>query len=231
MANRNFRGRILITSGPTREYLDPVRYLTNASSGRMGAALAESAIRSGFEVIIVSGPVFIDYPAGVTRIDVTTTGEMLARAAEVFPDSDGVIGVAAPCDYRPVRISSQKLSKENFATQEGTQLSDGRKSPLFSLLLEETPDILAELGKRKKEGQWLIPFALDTDAPHQRAMRKLAKKNGDLIVVNRPAVIGEDSTSIEILASGDRTVAQWTGSKSEVADHIIQTVIDRFYSE
>ncbi|HEX3725066.1 MAG TPA: phosphopantothenoylcysteine decarboxylase, partial [Pirellulales bacterium] len=103
--------RILITSGPTRQYLDPVRYLTNASSGRMGAALADAALAHGHEVVIVSGPVSIEYPAGVEVLSVVSTEEMLEVASRVFPTCQGLIGVAAPCDYRPVRVSPGKISK------------------------------------------------------------------------------------------------------------------------
>src|SRR5690349_25054315 len=96
--------RILITSGPTRQYLDPVRYLTNASSGRMGAALAAAALELGHKVTIVSGPVEVPYPAGAEVINVVSTEEMLAAAREAFERSDGLIGAAAPCDYRPERV-------------------------------------------------------------------------------------------------------------------------------
>src|SRR5215468_10746867 len=97
--------RILITSGPTRQYLDPVRYLTNASSGRMGQALAQAAIDRGHTVTIVSGPVEIAYPVAARVIPVVSTEEMLEAAAAEFDGCDGLIGVAAPCDYRPVRVA------------------------------------------------------------------------------------------------------------------------------
>src|SRR3954464_10267241 len=101
--------RILITSGPTRQYLDPVRYLTNASSGRMGKALAEAAIDVGHEVVIVSGPVEVKYPPQAEVIEIISTEEMLAECRRLFPGCDGVIGVAAPCDYRPVHVEPQKI--------------------------------------------------------------------------------------------------------------------------
>src|SRR2546423_976145 len=106
-----FMARILITSGPTRQYLDPVRYLTNASSGRMGRALAAAALSREHEVIIVSGPVSVDYPGAATVHQVLSTDELLAACQDIFPKCDGIIGAAAPCDYRPVRIAEQKIAK------------------------------------------------------------------------------------------------------------------------
>src|SRR5690349_15038356 len=100
--------RILITSGPTRQYLDPVRYLTNGSSGRMGRALAAAALEWGHEVIVVSGPVSVDYPAGAIVHPIISTEELLAACQGLFPKCDGVIGAAAPCDYRPNRIEEHK---------------------------------------------------------------------------------------------------------------------------
>ena len=103
--------RILITSGPTRQYLDPVRYLTNGSSGRMGAALAQAALDTGHEVTIVSGPVQIEYPAAAQVISIVSTEELLDACCAAFPACDGAIGAAAPCDYRPHRSSTQKIAK------------------------------------------------------------------------------------------------------------------------
>src|SRR6478752_9518220 len=104
--------RILITSGPTRQYLDPVRYLTNASSGRMGRALAAAALAEGHEVVVVTGPITGDYPDGAEVVRVITTDEMFAACQELFPNCDGVIGAAAPCDYRPLKVETQKIAKK-----------------------------------------------------------------------------------------------------------------------
>src|SRR4051812_45753865 len=139
--------RILITSGPTRQYLDPVRYLTNASSGRMGAALAAAAVELGHLVTIVSGPVEVDYPKSAHVVHVVSTEDMLEQAQALFPSHDGLIGVAAPCDYRPVRVEESKISKTG--------------SPL-TLHLIETPDIVATLGAQRTK-QWLVGFALETE--------------------------------------------------------------------
>ncbi|MDA7951651.1 MAG: phosphopantothenoylcysteine decarboxylase, partial [Pirellulaceae bacterium] len=103
--------KVLITSGPTRQYLDPVRYLTNGSSGQMGASLAQAALDLGHQVTIISGPVTIDYPPEATVIWVVSTEEMLAAAEKEFPSCQGAIGVAAPCDYRPTKFSEKKIAK------------------------------------------------------------------------------------------------------------------------
>src|SRR3954453_21780780 len=103
--------RILITSGPTRQYLDPVRYLTNASSGRMGRALAAAALELGHEVVVVSGPVNVEYPKAADVRPIVSTEELLAVCKELFPSCGGAIGAAAPCDYRPVRVETQKIAK------------------------------------------------------------------------------------------------------------------------
>ncbi len=118
--------RILITSGPTRQYLDPVRYLTNASSGRMGEALATAAVDAGHEVVVVSGPVDVAYPPAAEVVPVVSTEEMLEACLDVFPTCDGLIAVAAPCDYRPMVVAPHKIRK----TGEPLQLH-----------LVETPDV------------------------------------------------------------------------------------------
>lgn len=200
--------RVLITSGPTRQYLDPVRYLTNASSGRMGSALAQAAIEAGHEVIVVSGLVEVDYPAASRVIPVVSTDDMLNACLEIFPECDGLIGAAAPCDYRPVNVSNRKLAK----TGESLQLE-----------LVETPDILAALGKRKS-GQWMVAFALETDDPYRRALKKLKEKNCDLIVLNGPAAIHAADTQVEILNRAGKTVAHLAGSKLQVAQGIFRTI-------
>ena len=150
--------RILITSGPTRQYLDPVRYLTNASSGRMGSALADAALAAGHDVVVISGPVEITYSDGIDLVPVVSTEDMLAEAQRLFPSCDGVIGVAAPCDYRPVTVQEQKISKTGGPLQ---------------LHLIETPDVIATLGAEKSNGQWLVGFALETEDHRFRALRKL----------------------------------------------------------
>jgi len=200
--------RILITSGPTRQYLDPVRYLTNASSGRMGSALAQAAIEAGHEVVVVSGPVEVSYPKAARVIPVVTTEQMLDACLGVLADCDGLIGAAAPCDYRPREIATRKLAKTGVPLQ---------------LDLVETPDILAHLGAIKTR-QWLVAFALETDASHRRAVEKLQKKSADLIVLNGPAAISAAETQVEILNRDGKVVATLAGSKLQVAEGILRTI-------
>jgi phosphopantothenoylcysteine decarboxylase/phosphopantothenate--cysteine ligase len=200
--------RILITSGPTRQYLDPVRYLTNASSGRMGAALAASAVAAGHQVIVVSGPVEVSYPAGAEVVPVVSTEEMLAAAQRIFATCDGLIGVAAPCDYRPVKVAEGKINKTG--------------QPLM-LELIETPDVVATLGASKTH-QWCVGFALETDDHRLRALAKLEKKSCDLMVSNGAAAMNALDTSVEVIAPDGAVLASLAGSKQSVADGIFQVI-------
>jgi phosphopantothenoylcysteine decarboxylase / phosphopantothenate---cysteine ligase len=199
--------RILITSGPTRQYLDPVRYLTNASSGRMGAALAHAAIENGHAVTVISGPVQVAYPAAAHLIAVDTTDDMLQATMEHFPDCDGLIGAAAPCDYMPRRVSSEKIAKSG--------------QPLM-LELIETPDIVATAAHRKREDQWVVGFALETEDQRFRAIVKMQRKCCDLMVSNGPSAINSTDNEVEILAADGSTLAFVSGDKNLVAAAIIR---------
>jgi phosphopantothenoylcysteine decarboxylase/phosphopantothenate--cysteine ligase len=204
--------RILITSGPTRQYLDPVRYLTNASSGRMGQALAQAAIDRGHKVVIVSGPVEVSYPAAAKVIPVISTEEMLDAARTAFGDCDGLIGVAAPCDYRPVRVETQKIAKTG--------------QPLV-LHLIETPDIVATLGAEKSAAQWVVGFALETEDARFRAIVKLERKSCDLIVINGPEAMNAADNRVELMIPTGEVVATLAGSKQEVARGISAQIEER----
>jgi phosphopantothenoylcysteine decarboxylase / phosphopantothenate---cysteine ligase len=206
--------RILITSGPTRQYLDPVRYLTNASSGRMGRALAEAMLELGHQVIVVSGPVEVSYPAAAEVVSVVSTEEMLAACQDIFPTCHGVIGVAAPCDYRPVRVAPGKIQKTG--------------QPL-ELHLIETPDVIATLGTQKK-GQWLVGFALETDDQRLRALAKLEKKHCDLMVLNGPEAMNAAETRVEILDAEGEVIETFSGVKQLVARGIAATIQRRLIS-
>ncbi len=136
--------RILLTSGPTRQYLDPVRYLSNGSSGRMGKALAEAALEAGHEVVIVSGPVEVRYPQTAQVLPVVSTEEMLDFCLRLFPDCDGLIAAAAPCDYRPKVVAAEKIRKTGGA---------------LDVQFVETPDIVARLAQlRRRNGWWPSPW-------------------------------------------------------------------------
>jgi phosphopantothenoylcysteine decarboxylase/phosphopantothenate--cysteine ligase len=203
--------RILITSGPTRQYLDPVRYLTNASSGRMGAALASAVIEAGHKVMIVSGPVDVEYPAAAEVVPVVSTEDMLEASLEVFPTCDGLIGVAAPCDYRPVVVASQKIRRTG--------------DPL-TLHLVETPDVVAMLGS-VKGSQWMVGFALETEDERMRAMQKLERKSCDLIVVNGPGAMHAVDTQVEVISPEGDVLAAFSGSKQQVGKDIFRVIEER----
>jgi phosphopantothenoylcysteine decarboxylase/phosphopantothenate--cysteine ligase len=203
--------RILITSGPTRQYLDPVRYLTNASSGRMGKALAEAALARGHEVVLVSGPVDVVYPSQARVRRVVSTEEMLAACQEEFSHCDGLIGVAAPCDYRPVKVAPSKIAKTG--------------QPLV-LHLVETDDIVATLGAVKRH-QWLVGFALETEDHRLRALAKLERKHCDLMVLNDPSAMDSRETSVEILDPAGLVLGSLAGGKEEVARGIFAVIEQR----
>jgi phosphopantothenoylcysteine decarboxylase/phosphopantothenate--cysteine ligase len=191
-----------------------VRYLTNASSGQMGRALAEAALAMGHEVVVISGPVEVSYPAGAEVVEVVTTEEMLAAAIDQFTTCDGLIGSAAPCDYRPEIVETHKISKSGRA---------------MDLHLVETDDILATLGARKGD-RWLVGFALETADARPRATAKLRRKHCDLIVANGPQAIGSPDDRVEVLAAGGQVVATLAGSKEEVAAGILAIIHERLIS-
>ena len=200
--------RILITSGPSRQYLDPVRYLTNASSGRMGRALAEAALALGHEVVVVTGPVDVAYPPVARVVSVVSTEEMLSAAAREFETCDGLIGAAAPCDYRPVRVESNKIVKTG--------------QPI-DLHLVETDDVVATLGQ-KKGRRWVVGFALETEDHRLRALAKLEQKCCDLMVSNGPEAISSPNNQVEVLTPAGEVIASLAGSKESVAKGILAII-------
>jgi phosphopantothenoylcysteine decarboxylase/phosphopantothenate--cysteine ligase len=204
---------IVITAGPTREDLDPVRYITNRSSGKMGYAVAEAAARRGARVILVSGPVNLDTPPGVERVDVRTAKEMHRAVTEKFPESSIAIFAAAVADYRPVETAGEKIK---------------RNKELISLMLEPTPDILASVASRK--GQVIIVgFAAETDHVAENARKKLTAKNADLIVANDVTAEGAgfdlDTNVVTLFSRDGRDLALPKLSKSEVAQRILDEVV------
>jgi phosphopantothenoylcysteine decarboxylase / phosphopantothenate---cysteine ligase len=202
---------ILITSGPTRQYLDPVRYLTNASSGRMGAALAAAALELGHSVTIVSGPVEVPYPAEAEVINVLSTEEMLDAARAAFERCDGLIGAAAPCDYRPEHIEPQKIAKTG--------------EPLLLRLLE-TEDVVATLAAEKGL-RWVVGFALETDDHRLRALAKLERKRCDLMVSNGVEAMNALDNRVEILDPAGNVLREASGSKEAVAREILSVIQQR----
>ena len=194
--------RILITAGPTREYLDDVRYLSNSSSGRMGYAIAEAIQAAGHEAVLVSGPVGLSAPKGCEAHYVETTEELNDVCNRLFVNCDGVIATAAVCDYRPRERFPGKLAKTGISLQ---------------LELVETADVLAGLGQQKGN-RWIVGFALESDEfAHINALKKLKNKNCDAIVLNRPTAIGSITNEIEIINTSGVGVARYSGAKTDVA--------------
>jgi len=160
--------RVLITVGPTREPIDPVRYIGNRSSGRMGQALAQAALDAGHSVTLIVGPVQFVMPPGVRRIDIETAAQMYDAVLDEFPSHDLLMMAAAVADYRPIRVSPTKLAREGVLTIE----------------CEPTPDIIAAAAKMRRPGQRIIGFSLESSGNLDRAREKLVRKNLDLIVFN-----------------------------------------------
>lgn len=178
----------------------------------MGAALAEAALALGHEVVIISGPVSVRYPAEATVIDVLTTDEMLAAAIREFPGCDGAIGAAAPCDYMPRMVETQKIAKTG--------------QPL-RLELVETVDIVATLGQSKRPDQWVVGFALETEDRRFRATVKLERKHCDLMVSNGPQAIDSDMNEVELLDPQGNVLLEVSGDKATVASRIMVEIEHR----
>ena len=200
--------RILITAGPTREYIDDVRFLSNASSGRMGYSLATAAIAAGHEVVLGTGPVEQPAPEGCEVHRIETTDQLRQRCLELFPGCDGVIATAAVCDYRPKSRITGKITKTG--------------QPMV-LELVETSDVLAELGSQKGH-RWIVGFALESQDPRNNAMRKLRMKKCDCIVLNDTSAIGSLTNSVDILSPDNETIAAYTGTKQDVAEQILRLI-------
>ncbi len=202
--------RILITAGPTREYVDDVRFLSNASSGRMGYSIAAAATKAGHEVILVTGPVDLPVPKGVKVTHIETTDELRQSCLELFPQCDGVIATAAVCDYRPLERIKGKITKTG--------------DPIV-LELVETSDVLAELGEQK-DHRWVVGFALESQDPRNNAMRKLRMKHCDCIVLNDTSAISSLENTVEILSPEAETLARFTGLKTAIAAQLISFIED-----
>jgi phosphopantothenoylcysteine decarboxylase/phosphopantothenate--cysteine ligase len=175
----------------------------------MGAALATAALQLGHEVVIVSGPVAVPYPPAAELVSVVTTDEMLQSATEIFGTCDGAIGAAAPCDYMPRRVHSEKISKTG--------------DPLI-LELIETPDVVATLGQIKRDGQWVVGFALETEDRRFRAIVKLERKHCDMMVSNGPQAIDAIDNEVELLDPTGKVLATIAGSKADVAGQILKHI-------
>ncbi len=199
----------LVTSGPTREAIDPVRYVSNRSSGAMGFAIARAALLRGAKVVLVTGPSCLKSPAGVVRVDVTSAAEMASACAKHYPKSTIAVMAAAVADYAPAKASRTKLKK------------GARK---ISIELTQTTDILKQMGARKGR-RFLVGFALETERVEANAWEKLKAKKLDMVVANTPAGIGADVNEVTIMGSDGLKVAPGPISKESLADEILDNVV------
>jgi phosphopantothenoylcysteine decarboxylase/phosphopantothenate--cysteine ligase len=211
---RDLEGQtFLLTAGPTQEDLDPVRFLTNRSSGRMGYAVAEAAAQRGAKVILISGPTALETPADVTRVDVRTASEMLRAVEDHFAQATTAVFAAAVADYRPVDVAPQKIKKT---------------AGEITLRLEPNPDILTTLA-RKKENRLIVGFAAETGKVAENARKKLSEKNADLIVANDVTAEGAgfdvDTNIVTLFARDGRDLPLPKMTKREVAHRILDEVL------
>ena len=198
--------RILITAGPTREPIDPVRYIGNRSSGRMGAALAAAALKAGNLPTLIVGPVSVDMPANVRRFDVETAAEMLEATIRHWPTHDLLIMAAAVADYRPTRVHQEKLRRQG------------------SLVIEcqATEDIAAAAGRIKAANQRTVGFSLESGGDIERARQKLMAKNLDMIVYNPPSTIDSPMIEAVLIFADGREERLPSASKSDFADILME---------
>jgi phosphopantothenoylcysteine decarboxylase/phosphopantothenate--cysteine ligase len=197
--------KILVTAGPTREFFDDIRFLSNPSSGKMGYEIASAGARAGHEVILVSGPVSLKEFPEVETIRVVSSEQMAEACLERYAGCDAVVMTAAVCDYRPKQRHAGKMKK---------------KTKAIRIELVPTTDILSEMGKRKK-GQLLVGFALEVQDARENATAKLAAKNLDYIVLNSPGTFAEDTISCEIIDSQGRGTRRDNVPKRTLAEEII----------
>ena len=207
--------KVRVTAGPTREAIDPVRYITNHSTGKMGYALAKAAMYRGADVTLVTGPTSIKKPDFVKVVEITSAAELYRAVCERAPEQDIIIKAAAVADYRPAVVADEKVKK-----------SDG----VMSIALERTEDTLKKLGMEKREGQFLCGFSMETEHMVENSWAKLEKKNLDMIVANNLKVegagFGTDTNVVTILTK-DGELSLPVMSKDEVAGRILDEIMRR----
>lgn len=202
--------KLVITGGPTREALDPVRYISNHSSGKMAYALAAEAVAAGAEVVLISGPVNLDTPDGVTRVDVISADDMLEATLANISNTDVFIGVAAVADYRPEQVEIDKIKKSSASMQ---------------LNLVKTPDIISIVAQLKQR-PFVVGFAAETTDIAENGRRKLLKKNLDLLFANHATdTFNGDNISVTVI-SKDAQSKLATGNKRVVASKMLQLIAD-----
>ena len=206
--------RVVVTAGPTVEKIDPVRYISNRSSGKMGYAIAEAAARRGAEVTLVTGPTRLNVPQGVKSISIQSTQDLLDAMTACCPEADIVIQAAAPADFTPVKVASEKIKKQG----------DGD----LVLTLRQTPDVAAQVGRMKKPGQTLVGFAAETNDVLQNAAGKFGKKNLDMIVANDVTAPGagfDVDTNIVTFLTREGTETLPCLPKKQVAEELLDRVM------
>ena len=207
--------KVLVTAGPTQEKLDPVRYISNHSTGKMGYAVARAAMMRGAEVTLVSGKVAIQPPAGVNTVPVVSAADMAQAVKASAQDQDIIIKAAAVADYRPLKAADEKMKKK-----------DGE----LTIALERTEDILAYLGAHRREGQFICGFSMETEHMLENSRVKLEKKNMDMIVANNlrqeGAGFGTD-TNVVTLLTREETLELPILSKEEVADRLLTFILNK----
>jgi phosphopantothenoylcysteine decarboxylase / phosphopantothenate---cysteine ligase len=202
------RRRVVITAGPTREHVDPVRYLSNESSGRMGFALARAAVAAGDTVILIAGPVHLETPQGVTRVDVVSAREMLVSVREAFAQADALFMSAAVSDWRPKRKLAGKWRKKD----------EGNDAACLELV--RNPDILATVARNKGD-RLVVGFALETGDGIRRAKAKMRRKGTDYVVLNDPSALSASRASVKILGA-DGSLLELSGvTKDEIAEALV----------
>jgi len=203
--------KFLITAGGTREYIDPVRFISNASSGQMGYALAQAAIDAGHNVVLVTAPTNLEEPKGAKIVRVETSSEMFEAVKRHFDNCDVLIMAAAVSDFAPVKVSKTKIKKSNHS---------------LTITLKPTIDILSWAGS-KKEHQFVVGFALEDKAVLDRAAKKLESKNADMIIANTPAAIGSPRSQVTILTR-NYILQLPTASKAVTARKLISVCLSKF---
>jgi phosphopantothenoylcysteine decarboxylase / phosphopantothenate---cysteine ligase len=212
--------KALVTAGPTYEAIDPVRFIGNHSTGKMGMAIARELYKRGADVTLVMGPTTLEFSAnGIQLVRVTSAEDMYKVCHQLFAETDIAVMSAAVADYKPVQKASQKIKKK-----------DGH----LNLELTPTKDILKSLGEKKKKGQVLVGFALETTDEKKHALEKLEKKNADMIILNslndKGAGFGYDTNTITIFRKGKKEMKFDNKSKEDVAKDIVDTIIRSHYA-
>jgi phosphopantothenoylcysteine decarboxylase / phosphopantothenate---cysteine ligase len=211
--------KVLVTAGPTYESIDPVRFIGNFSTGKMGYEIAQAFADQGAEVTLVSGPSALENPGGVKCIRIKSASEMFEAAKQAFGNADITVLAAAVADYAPLSPAQQKIKKQEAS---------------YQLELVKTVDIASELGKLKKAGQMLVGFALETENEMENARKKLSSKNLDMIILNslkdKGAGFGYDTNKISILCKDNKIKDFELKSKKEVATDIISNIIEKLHA-